>query len=66
MPPAQLVGSKFLAFDRALRLALEMLDDAPGTPAPQAPLAPYPTHVTAPILHLRGKPVQHLPSRTAA
>jgi len=65
MPPALLVGSKFLAFDTALRLALEMLDDPPGTPAPQAPPAPYPTYVAAPA-RLRGKPVQHLPTRRAA
>ena len=65
MPPALLVGSKFLAFDTALRLALEMLDDPPGAPAPQAPPAPYPTCVSAPV-SLRGKPVQHLPTRAAA
>jgi hypothetical protein len=65
MPPALLVGSKFLAFDKALRRALEMLDNAPATPAPEAPPAPYPTVVAAPG-HLRGKPVQHLAWRTAA
>jgi hypothetical protein len=65
MPPALLVGSKLLAFDTALRLALKMLDDPPGAPAPQAPPAPYPTYVAAPV-RLRAKPVHHLPSRTAA
>lgn len=65
MPPALLVGSKFLAFETALRLAIEMLDDPPGTPAPEAPPAPYPIYVAAPV-SLRANPVQHLPIRAAA